>query len=80
MKKLYQKPQIGYESFCLTTDITASCSLIATNQNPGACPLYYKDWQMTLFTDAIACDTYPPEGDDSICYHVPSDTFNVFTS
>lgn len=78
MRKSYTKPEITFDSFALTTDITASCSMSATF-DPNTCPVYYPDWGVTFFSDGT-CDAYPPGGLDFICYHVPAGDRNVFIS
>ncbi|MDD6275822.1 MAG: hypothetical protein PUB20_03235 [Clostridia bacterium] len=79
MKKKYIKPEIGFESFRLSTDIAAGCAMLG-QQAPNACKIYYPEWGMTLLTEELLCDATPPSGTDYVCYHVPVADTNVFES
>lgn len=81
MKKNYQKPQIRFESFELSQDISAGCELIS-NHGQGACVVLVPEWDMTLYINEMNCDaTAPDYGDgDGLCYHAPSDSYNVYSS
>lgn len=79
MHSAYEKPDISFESFTLSTDIAAGCEMLSQH-NPNACMIYYPQWGMTLLTEALTCDAYPPGGLDYVCYHVPVADNNVFSS
>lgn len=79
LKKKYLKPDISFESFRLSTDISAGCAMLS-QQAPNGCVIYYPQWGMTLLTEALSCDATPPGGLDYICYHVPLADNNVFES
>ncbi len=79
LKKKYLKPDIHFESLNLSTDISAGCAMLS-QQSPNSCVVYYPQWGMTLLTEELTCDAYPPGGLDFICYHVPTADNNVFDS
>lgn len=78
MKKTYEKPQILFCSFELSESISAGCASIA-NMDEDACPVEIPGWGETYITPND-CDNSDPMWDDMICYHVPSEDYNVFTS
>ncbi len=82
MKKPYIKPQIAFESFQLSTSIAASCALLGTTSAQYVCPVEDPDSGFKIFAEDITslCDTAPMGGNDSICYDVPSENWNVFSS
>ena len=75
MKKAYSKPMITFESFTLSTNIAAGCEY-----GPYDDELYYPGVGY-VFLESCG---YPVAVDDGsyngICYHVPTDTRNVFAS
>ena len=79
LKKKYLKPEINFESLALSTDISSGCSMLSQN-SPNQCVIYYPQWGMTLLTEEMSGDAYPPGGMDYICYHVPVADNNVFES
>ncbi len=80
MKKAYTKPEIIFDSFELTESIAAGCSYITSNMAPYECAVLDKEFGFTLFSDYNNCDSTPPGGNDSICYHVPTADYSVYTS
>lgn len=83
MKKVYQKPQIFYESFRLSETIAGSCGgNIANFGDPYICSLFVDDLGFSVFNTMGVCDSTPPNPyqDDSICYNVPVDNMSGFTS
>lgn len=78
MKKTYSKPQIVFDSFELSQSIAGACEAI-TNQAKGSCPLHDKESDMTLFAGK-ECEFIPPTTKDEICYDVPYENYNVFSS
>lgn len=79
MKK-YTKPKAVLVNFELSQSISAGCELI-TNIAQGMCEVFINEpgWEgITVYTDG--CATTPPNGDDTICYHAPSDSYNVYSS
>lgn len=82
MKKNYEKPEIMFDSFELSQSIAGGCELIQTNQAEKSCPINIPDFGpgYTWFADLLTCYATPPGPNDSICYHVPSDAYNVYSS
>ena len=78
MKKTYSKPQIVFDSFELSQSIAAGCEVI-TNQAQGVCPLIDDESGWTLLADT-SCKKTPPTGTDEICYDVPAESYNVYSS
>ena len=81
MKRTYIKPQIAFESLSLSSNIAAGCEMLSTNSAERVCPVKIKDQNnRTIFVEH-SCDMYSPDGIyDSICYGVPVENSNVFTS
>ena len=78
-KKPYQKPEIVFEDFSLTTNIAAGCEHIA-NQSEDICGVLYDELEnMYIFNvgNVSGCNT---QGNENICYHVPTEASNVFNS
>ncbi len=80
MKKTYNKPQIVFESFELTTSISAGCSYIVTNSaDTSNCSYHDAQQDITLF--AAHCGWDEDEVNTSgVCYHVPSANYDLFNS
>lgn len=84
MKKMYCKPEIMFESFALSTNIAASCDVVVSNHSENVCGLEWGD-EMIFITGITACDNGTPvssaEGQyNGICYHVPTETSDMFNS
>lgn len=82
MIKNYEKPQIIFEDFSLSTNIAANCDIIISNQSEGVCAYEDKRNDKFVFTTQITgCTTKEDDGDfNGICYHVPIDTKDLFNS
>jgi hypothetical protein len=80
VKKVYTKPEIVFDSFELTESIAAGCSFISSNIAPYECAILDKELNYTIFSDYSMCQSTPPGGNDSICYHVPTADYSVYTS
>ena len=80
MKKEYSKPMIDFDNFELTENIAAGCAYISSNIAPYECEVFDKEFGYTIFSDYNRCYSTPPGGNDSICYHVPTADFSVYTS
>ena len=79
MKKEYKKPQIIYESFELSQSIAAGCEFVSSAMR-GMCPVM-TDLGFSVFITSYGCDYTPPnEDDDMLCYDVPSDSSQVYSS
>lgn len=80
MKKKYEKPQILITSFELSESIASGCEQLS-NAAEYACAVEDKEAELTLIAQGISgCIFTPPNPDDFICYHAPSDDSNVFSS
>lgn len=85
MKKVYEKPEIMFESFILSTNIAAGCEIVIDNHSSGSCGYEYEGGSgTTMFTVALGekiCNI-PIDDDEknTFCYHVPIQTNNLFNS
>ena len=82
MKKNYEKPIFLFHDFEVSHNISAGCELIS-NHAENVCAIYTKEpgWEdVSVFAIEGGCMTPPANGDDKPCYHIPSETYNVFTS
>ena len=83
MKKVYEKPEIMFESFASSTNIAGDCLKIIDTFSYGLCGFVYDD-EHTVFTTDFpdACTTTNGEVDgdeddnlfDFVCYHNPENT------
>ena len=79
MKKEYKKPELLFDSFELSESIAAGCEYI-TGQTIDQCA-YYTGGRNVFVESVTACTTKTQDGTwDSICYHVPNENSNLFTS
>lgn len=83
MKKAYSKPEIVFESFSLSTSIAGGCE--KKTNSPAAMQCAYNYGGYMIFTDAVgACQENVVVEDgktgDGFCYHIPSDSNNLFNS
>ena len=90
MKKTYTKPDIMFEDFSLSTNISAGCEVRA-NAVEGACGYTIQPWPgkySVLFiegntgctTKVPASQEYTSNTNDTFCYHNPSEAHNLFSS
>ena len=96
MKKVYEKPQIVFENFTMTTNIAGGCEKIVGGPTEGTCGIEGSAPGQTIFSSKVdACDmpwddplfnpgvdADPNNGDmyDGFCYHVPTQAYNFFNS
>lgn len=80
MKKYYQKPEIAFESFALSTSISAGCELVTPlPSSEESCG--YPIRGGTVFVVGAQCTNTPQTGThNGFCYHVPNDKTNLFNS
>lgn len=84
MKKVYEKPEITFESFTLSQNIAADCEVKTGLPSNNSCGMDFSG--ITIFLDTMnGCDEkITSEGGDGeyngICYHVPSGNANLFNS
>ena len=80
--KTYKKAEILFVSFELSQSIAAGCEAIS-NYAYGSCQLYVGDSTgdgLSVFTDDLDCVITTPEEADKVCYDVPNDNNNVYSS
>lgn len=82
MKKYYIAPEILFEDFSVSTSIAAGCEVKTDLPTSTQCGL--KWGKKTLFTDTMSiCSMTPGSGTDpytELCYHNPSEDYNLFNS
>lgn len=81
MKKTYVKPEVYFESFELSTSIATGCEY-KTNHAKNVC-VYEIAGGRNVFVDAKThcLDITEPGGEyGAVCYHVPIEASNLFTS
>lgn len=74
-KRSYTKPAFQFHQIALSAGGAGSCAMDASFQE-YTCPVFIPDWGMTVFNEDN-CDMSNP---DTVCYHVPVASFNVFGS
>ena len=89
MRKAYSKPEIIFEDFTLSTNIAAGCEII-TNYAVYECQYEVGRGsnKKNVFAAEYNCDysqgvQYEADGTPSyngVCYHVPIESNNLFTS
>lgn len=75
-RKTYAKPAIFFQTLDMVSG--SSCETQATFAE-FSCPVTLEDFPFTLFTEST-CEASGEDMDDMICYHVPVESFNVFSS
>ena len=87
MKKVYNAPQIFFESFSMSTNIAGGCEFKTSQMAEGTCGYMPDRWVglPVFISSTTGCGaTYPDgefiDGTDTVCYHVPTDTKNLFNS
>ena len=81
MKKAYLKPEIIFEDFTLSVHIAGDCVEIVDNPTEGTCG--YPIRGGTVFIGELTGCTHPQSDNDpynGFCYHVPTDTTQLFNS
>lgn len=88
MKKVYSAPDILFESFTLSTNIAGDCEApFVNNATRGTCAVLGTGG-VAIFDGKVgtACTDTPQEWGQSddlwngLCYHVPTETNNLFNS
>lgn len=84
MKREYTKPIVVFEDFTLSTNIAGDCEVKTNLQNKDGCGWVPHDrWTLgVIFASATTgCEITPSDaGYDTLCYHVPSESYNLFNS
>ena len=81
MRKAYVKPEIFFEDFSLSTSI-ASCAVVTSAPNEGQLCGYApaEGWDPIFADTTKGCVSITPEGENTLCYDVPTDSPNLFNS
>ncbi len=77
--KTYTKPEILFEDFSLSTNIAGGCEHTTSNHYRNSCGFELIPGQ-TLFISEPVCSFPVEDGYNGICYHVPNQENNVFSS
>lgn len=80
MKKIYQSPQILFESFALSSSVAAGCGVISKPSAAYMCPVEDPELGFTIFTEEGVCQRTSPDLYDRVCYNIPLENNSVFTS
>lgn len=72
MKKVYRKPEIYFECFQLTSSIAGTCTVTLQEKNTGGMSIFLEDMG--------TCVYHPADGENGICYDVPTEDDRVFAS
>lgn len=79
MKKTYCKPQIVFENFELCANIAAGCEF-KTNHAKDVCAYTMLGGMKVFVADVVSCIYKKQDYAYGVCYHIPIDTKNIFTS
>ena len=77
MAKQYVKPMISFEKLAISSNGSAGCAFDAEFA-PFSCPVHIPGWGDETIFNAGTCTWY--NEDDSVCYHVPTESTNIFGS
>ncbi|MDD6145502.1 MAG: hypothetical protein PUB43_00445 [Oscillospiraceae bacterium] len=80
MKKSYESPKIMFESLAFSSSVSSGCEVLSTPIAAFVCPVLDPEIGGTIFTTESACDFTSPSLYDKICYDVPLENHNVFSS
>lgn len=82
MKKTYQKPDIEFDSFSLSSSIAGPCAFDTNTQSQNVCSVDFGKYE--VFTSQVNGCEGKVIADSGIyngfCYHVPTNDKNVFMS
>ena len=84
MKRAYTKPDVAFESFSLCASIAAGCEVKTDLPYSGGCGFKYSGYNIFLY-EVSGCGAKIQDGtlryeNDFLCYHVPSESCNLFDS
>lgn len=86
MKKTYQKPQIMFEDFSLSTNIAGDCEVRTHTPARHSCAYTvtdeFGDTSHIFMGDmvGICSTTQQDDGSSGFCYHVPFENNTLFNS
>ena len=70
-----------FESFTLSENIAGDCKNIIDAPSEMQCAYGENDFGQPIFMDEItACIFKRPDGNNGVCYHVPTANDNLFNS
>lgn len=85
MKKRYQKPEILFEAFSVSTNIASDCEVKTNSPSNSTCGMDFSG--LKVFMDGmngcsdIGVTNQGGDGEwNGICYHIPSGDKNLFNS
>ncbi len=80
MRKPYNKPEISFENFKLSTSVAGTCTLDGTQSNENSCG-YDTGIGVIFISKATGCSFETQDGTEGgICYDNPSADSRVFGS
>ena len=79
MKRKYEAPVMSFEDFELSMSIAAGCEF-RTYHAMYECSYETTTGRVIFVNRVETCTTKAQDGDYGICYHVPTDNTNLFTS
>lgn len=83
MKKMYTKPTATFESFMLSSNISAGCAhiegVVANSADYNTCGITQNEWPLFLYEHIC---TFVPQGNelDKFCYDIPTSAERIFGS
>ena len=83
MKKSYQRPEIVFESFCLSKSIASGCYGIANNVDTLSCSVTLTTklgTTISIFQHQPVCEREAQDNGSMVCYGAPSDETQIFNS
>lgn len=96
MKKKYEKPMVLFEDFTMSTNIAGDCDVLTSSPNEKSSCAYTDEYfdptigmpvEVNIFlvgngncttTQVVESDTI--SGYQGVCYHVPTETSDLFNS
>lgn len=70
MKKVYEKPEIVFESFSLSTSIAGDCEVKTHTPAAMECAYGEDDFGQPIFVEAAQVCVSKVQENDTLCYHV----------
>ena len=79
MKKIYSKPEIMFEDFTLNESIAGPCEVKTHTPAQGQCGVEFGPF--IVFMSTTNCNFIQDNQEyDGFCYHIPSESNNLFNS
>ena len=82
MRKVYKKPCLILDSFKLSESVAGDCEMTnIVNMTRGVCALIDPETGFQIFVqEVVNCQDILPGQYDSLCYDVPIESMNLFSS